>query len=363
MIRSRSALLLGLLLGGCAIASPRPATPVPATPPATPTSAAPIASPTPSPASTTATPVQPCRVEPRPPAVTPPSTSCRDVATLVQDDLRSHFQAKFFRRHRRVQLDTSFACDPLAAPRQLVYEFGGVDELTIVRVLWNGDTIEGLRLTMTRATHDPDQYTIKEERADIARTTMMSAMAEIRALLLARLVEKVEEREPRQQSRSAGKTRWHARVRLVDEDGRVLERGVTGFREASDEQLEMLPMIRVIDRLKLASKGWWTNRRGEYIDDTRAFFSEHFLATIPAAKWWVKQFEIQLAAEYGTPALIPALIAVARDDDPRESQRLHRMYALASLAALAGFDARRDANGREVAEADAAAAYARACLN
>jgi len=203
-------------------------------------------------------------------------------------------------------------------------------------------------------------------RKEIARAAQERALPEIRALLLVQLGERGP--PPGLGGVIGFRTDGlrHVRVRLTDAAGRTLERSVTGTR-SDDTQLEILPMLRLLERLdtaigRLGSAEWWDAGPDNDVADTRSFFVGRFLATMPTAKWWVKQFTIQIAAEIGTPAVIPDLINVARDDDPQESRRLHRMHALAALARLTGFDARRDANGREVAEADTAAAYARACL-
>jgi len=79
----------------------------------------------------------------------PPPATCVDVPDKLQRSLAALFTRKFFHRYNGVQLTTTFACDPLAQPSELVYESGSDGfsrRLTLTRVRWTGGKIEALRL-------------------------------------------------------------------------------------------------------------------------------------------------------------------------------------------------------------------------
>ncbi|MBL9105891.1 MAG: hypothetical protein JNL82_33525 [Myxococcales bacterium] len=77
------------------------------------------------------------------------------------------------------------------------------------------------------------------------------------------------------------------------------------------------------------------------------------------AAWWVKERLVRLAAEVGAPALVPGLVALARDVRVDASVLRTRELALAALAELAGFDARAEPNAGSTESA--AAIYADNC--
>jgi hypothetical protein len=75
----------------------------------------------------------------------------------------------------------------------------------------------------------------------------------------------------------------------------------------------------------------------------------------------VKERLVMMAEHAGTPALVPSLVELALATGDDASVVRTREYAVNTLAALAGFDARKDVQGEERPVADAAADYARAC--
>jgi hypothetical protein len=153
---------------------------------------------------------------------------------------------------------------------------------------------------------------------------------------------------------------FHGVLHLEDAAGHAIERAFTGY-PSSEEQLRSMPMAEIQERLYpvVANIAW---QPAAADDDVRAFFVTRFLSAGPArAEWWVKERLVILSEHVGTPALVPALVELATaSGDDASVERTHE-YAVNALAALAGFDARKDARGAARPIADAAADYARMC--
>lgn len=340
--------LLALLLG-CACAK-APVTPPTAETPPPPT--APAAQPEPPAPAEPAPPT--CRVEAAPAAAAPPpAAACVPVPAALQKRLSAELRRAFRPTAPGGKLAASYECDPLAAPVELVYETGsGHGHLvSLTRLRWRDRTIEALRLR-----GNPE---LTVERASFGRAALDAALPELRALALARLEEQ-RPPEPRGMSAYGSSHDWFALVRLVDDAGRALERGFAGY-DNSDNQLRSIPVAALDKRVESAlEKVTW--QPAAIDDDARAFFVARFLAgNEEHAEWWVREHLVALAGAAGTPALVPALITRAQDNNADASAERTREHALAALAQLAGFDARKDERGAPVPPADAAAAYARAC--
>jgi hypothetical protein len=181
----------------------------------------------------------------------------------------------------------------------------------------------------------------------------------LRGLVLAKL----EQREPPSSMGGSGffsSNNWHGVLRLKDAAGHVVERGFTGYA-SSEEQLRSIPIAEVVELLEpVVDRIPW---QAAPVDaNVRSFFVERFLFAGPErAEWWVKERLVMLAEHAGTPALVPKLVALATTMAGDASVQRTREHAVAALAALAGFDARRDALGKPVPLNAATEAYARAC--
>lgn len=340
-------LLLGLLLG-CACARP------PVTPP--PTDARPAAEVAPheEPAPPAEPPPPACRVDPLPAAAAPPPAgACVPVPAALQKRLSPELTRAFSPTVPGAAVIARYECDPLAAPVELVHETGAGHGhlLALTRLRWRGGALDALRIR-----GNPE---ITVERAELPAAALDRLLPELRALALARLEEK-KPPDPKGMSSYGTSRDWFGLLRLVDRDGRALERGFAGY-DNSDTQARQIPVAAIDKRLGplLAAIPW---QPAPVDDDARAFFVDRFLAASEEhATWWVQEHLVELAADAGTPALVPALIALAQRDAAEPSAERTREHALAALAVLAGFDARKDPQGAPVPPAEAAATYARAC--
>jgi hypothetical protein len=246
-----------------------------------------------------------------------------------------------------------------------VYEYGSGhgQDLALVRLRRRGTDLEALRIARPPYGMGQDPLGYKVERGSAPAAALDTLLPAARALLLAKLEERVPEDEGgRSFFFSSGD--FHGLLRLEDAAGHVVERAFTGY-PSSEEQLRSMPMDEVGELLyPFVEAIRWEHAPVD--DDVRAFFVARFVAAglvpLPGrAAWWVKERLVTLAEHVGTPALVPALVELALATGSDASVERTHEEAVASLAALAGFDARKDAHGAARTVADAAADYARAC--
>jgi hypothetical protein len=150
----------------------------------------------------------------------------------------------------------------------------------------------------------------------------------------------------------------HELVRLVDDDGRVLERRFTGY-EASGSQDAWIPLVLATAALHDLTAIAPAPRALDAADVE--LFADRFVAAVPhfddSSDWWVMERFVDLARYLGSPATIAGLLTRLRVAKLDRSSRDARRGAVAALAAITGGDARAD-----VADVDAAAArYLAAC--
>jgi hypothetical protein len=297
-----------------------------------------------------------CRVQPEPVIAAPAvRKGCPQVAKQVQGDLRPRLERAFRPTAPGATLAIRYACDPVGEVWELVFETGTGHGhgLALVRLRWRDRTIAGLRISRD------GRGEVRVERAEVERVDVDRALPGLRGLLLAQLEERVPP-DPRGGAAHGGSGSWHAALRLADSAGHVDERGFTGS-DSSVDQLHSIPVAEISATMRpLVDAMAWQPAAVD--DDARAFFASRFVAAVPdRAAWWVKERLVALAAVVGTPALIPRLIALAQDIRVDASVQRTREHALIALAALAGFDARYDAQGAPVGDDVAAATYAAAC--
>lgn len=180
-------------------------------------------------------------------------------------------------------------------------------------------------------------------------------MPGLRGLSLVTLEERVPEDATSRAGRGSSGS-WHGLVRLSDAAGRSIERGYTGSDAASMQGMPVDAAVQTLQPLVQAIP--W--QAAAVDEDARSFFVGRYLAAGPErAVWWVKERFVRLAADLGTPALVPGLVVLAQDVRVDASVRRTRELALVALAALAGFDARADPNGQTTESA--AAIYGKYC--
>lgn len=195
-----------------------------------------------------------------------------------------------------------------------------------------------------------------------AGVVALPALDLVRAAMTATIKEQVPPRKPNEGfgiSGTSSSRNFHQVIRLVDDEGRVVERRYTGYAGSSDQDrylgLEIAfaalsPVWKLAPDPQLAAD-----------DDDRRFFAAAFVAAVPHFDddyaWWVMERYVDLARYLGTPPVIAGLLT--RLVVPAKANRSHldaRTNALDALAKITGWDAR---TGKSVAEA--ARAYLDAC--
>lgn len=152
---------------------------------------------------------------------------------------------------------------------------------------------------------------------------------------------------------------FHLSLAIRDVDGRVTARHFTGYA-GTREQETILPMrfgtegfTKLLATLPLAET--------EPTDDDRRFFSERFVDTMAGNPyWWVRERYVSLAARFGTVDVVPALVTLARQKGDASVART-REKALATIAAITGWDPRKADDGSDRTEDEAVTVAAEQC--
>jgi hypothetical protein len=254
----------------------------------------------------------------------------------------------------------SFDCDVLGGVDELVYEVGSGhgQDLSLIRLRRREDRFEALRIQRPSMFSTAGRPALIE-RGELHASAVDALLPVLRGLVLAKL----EQREPPNSTGGSGffsSKDWHGALRLKDAAGHVVERAFTGY-ESSEEQLRSIAMAGVVELLDpVVDRIPWQPAPADA--NVRSFFVERFLSAGPErAEWWVKERLVMLAEHAGTSALVPKLIALATNMGGDASVQRTREHAVDALAALAGFDARRDALGKPAPLNTVTEAYARAC--
>ncbi len=159
---------------------------------------------------------------------------------------------------------------------------------------------------------------------------------------------------------------FHLLIRLVDDDGRVVERRFTGY-ESNGRQTEYLGLLAGRPGLEpMLSRAM---AHAAVTDDVRALFASRFVAMAPRLddedEWYVKERIVELSRYAGSPAVIPGLLGRLQTTRPTfrpyvRSYLATRASAVAGIAAITGWDARRETRSiDEAAARDLAVCHAR----
>ena len=154
---------------------------------------------------------------------------------------------------------------------------------------------------------------------------------------------------------------FHLRLAIVDTGGRSTERSFTGY-DSSMEQETIVPMRLATEPLeKLLSTAAF--RPSAIEDEDREFFTAELVRQLKATpNWWVRERYLEIAKTLGTKAALPTLATLAaapvRDG---ASEARTRELVIDAVAAISGWDPRRDEAGQMLSSVEAAAAVAREC--
>jgi hypothetical protein len=147
-------------------------------------------------------------------------------------------------------------------------------------------------------------------------------------------------------------------VRLVDDEGRVVERRYTGYLGSSTQDAYLGLQIAQTALAPITSVA--PGAAAADADDKR-FFAASFNAAVPYFDepfyWWVMERYVDMARFLGTPAVIGGLLTrLTVTKTGNRSQTDAREDAVDALAKITGWDARK---GKSIE--DAAKAYLATC--
>lgn len=179
----------------------------------------------------------------------------------------------------------------------------------------------------------------------------------LRAATTAEVTEVVPPRKPDEGfglSGSSSSYNFHLVIRLRDSDGRVIERRYTGYESSSDQQVFLGLQVAAKALAPITELAPTT---GAVDAEDRALFADRFLAAVPRFDdpfyWWVMERYVDLARFLGTPKLIPGLLTRMKVADPNDRSKVDARHdALAALASITGWDARKTAADDEGAAQD-----------
>jgi hypothetical protein len=227
----------------------------------------------------------------------------------VEQATRAEISQRFFPAHGGGRAQVTFPCDGLGARvREIVIERGGG---------------HGGALSLWRAVRRQDgQYDVRaiayhgasmlgpaaNPPFELATGTVRPAGLETARAALSATVGELWTQPPGTVGGIRGMSSsrdFHLLVKLVDEDGRVLERRYTGYESSSSQEIYL--GLQVANEALLPMTSLATSRRTPDAAD-RELFVERFMAAVPhfdePFSWWVKQRYVDLARYLGTPAAI-----------------------------------------------------------
>jgi hypothetical protein len=137
---------------------------------------------------------------------------------------------------------------------------------------------------------------------------------------------------------------FHLGLRLTDDEGHVVDRHFSGY-DSSDAQAAIPPMRMATERFESTLGTLSFTKQPNVTDDDRDLFVRRFLATMRGEKpfWWITERFVALAVELGTVDIVPALVKIAQNKGEASADRT-RPVALAAIAAITGWDPRKDAH-------------------
>jgi hypothetical protein len=196
-----------------------------------------------------------------------------------------------------------------------------------------------------------------------ARATVdLPGLDAVRAAMTATVREVVPPPKPGEMRgiKGSGSSRdFHIVLRLVDEQGRVVERRYTGYA-GSSHQSSYLGLEVALSSLTPITSLQPDDKPAD--QDDKAFFAASFNAAVPHFDeefyWWVMERYVDMARLLGTRHVIGGLLTRLDVKDPDDRSKVDaRADAVEALANITGWDARKTTKTIEAA----AAAYLAAC--
>ncbi len=370
----RTAALLCSSLLGCAVTAPPTTTPAPTPPPTVePAPSTPVVSePAPPPAV--------CSYTAEPPTLAPEVVAGRGACRAPPAKEWRVLQAEVRKRwHRswpdgRLQIDRG--CDRLDPQiTSLVLEssagHGGSLSLASFARRPDGDyelvSLEYNHYQRPQAKDPKDPYqqdsagTLAVFHRRMPAATMAPLLVRLRAAAQLEIAEHEPPPKPGAMTGSGVGTShdYHVALRMIDRRGRGVQRYFAGYEGSGEQQRDGVPMAIVQDTVSalLYDDAFQASLTPVGLDDpaARALFARVFWQAHARGpdfgSWYVKERLLGMAASLGSDQHVPALLGPLQPttDAPRLRSTA---LAINAIAAITGFDRRRDPSGapRELAE-------------
>lgn len=265
------------------------------------------------------------------------------------------------------KLVIDFGCDAAyGKARDVFFEDGSGHggSLRIVRLSPEGGRVVA---TMIESQHYQLPKSVIVRTAELDARAFEALVKSVRVPLLVRphLVRMFDPRARSTHTTGGSRTTrdFHLRLTIVDEEGRVLDRGFTGY-DGTAAQADILPMTMATEPiLKLVAATPFVTIPAT--DDERRMFTERFAVTLSGDPgWWIRERYVALAAELGTVDAVPHLVGLvkANADAKGEGSELRTLdAAIDAIAKLTGWNPRVDGAGKPRTTAQAAAAVLAEC--
>jgi hypothetical protein len=348
-----------LAVAACAPSSARAPSPVVSAPP----SQAPARGPT-------AGAARKCpRIDPAPAAVRPPARpggACHSLPFALQRELTSSMEREVRGSDAKLDVRVEFQCSPVAeVPAEILalHVSGHGGSTRVVQLQRLPDYRFALRILRAHpdeidasaaADAAPGASSVEFARATLAERPLLAAFERMSAALAARVSTQRESPPSGQVALAPIETsdnKFLIELRLRDRTGGEIRAFWDGHVD-NERAAERVPVQFAWQALAVLLPEATVNT-AEAADRAllREVWSEH-----ASRSWYAEQGLLALASEAGSPELIPYLVSALDSELPRTQE-----LSVAALAAITGWDARRDATGSPRPLPEVVADYRREC--
>jgi hypothetical protein len=305
------------------------------------------------------------RTDPAPPSAWPvakPGGACHSLPLALRRELASSMEREVRGNDAKLDVRVEFQCSPLAAiPAEIValHVSGHGGSTRLVQLERLPDHHFALR--MLRAHPDeldgsasPGASSVEFTRATIAEQPLLAAFERMRVALAAR-IDTQREAPPSGQLDLApietSDSMFAIELRSRDRAGGELRASWDGHVD-NERAAERVPVQFAWQALAVLLPEATVNT-AEAADRAllREVWSEH-----ASRSWYADQGLLALASAAGSPELIPYLVSALDSELPRTQE-----LSVAALAAITGWDARRDSTGSPRPLPEVVADYRREC--
>lgn len=287
------------------------------------------------------------------PSVAPPA--CHQPPKSLEKPLVAAITKDFHATQDGGKARVVFPCDGLGKQiDEIILETGSGHggSLSLFRARRNGASydVRGIAYRgasmMSKAANPPFERVAGSVTLDLER---------LRAATTAEITEVFPPRKPDEfpgMSGTMSSRDFHIVIRLVDSDGRSVERSFTGY-ESSSDQSKFLGLS--VAQQALSPITSLASTKAAIDADDRALFTDRFNAAVPhfdePFRWWVMERYVDLARFLGTPKVIAGLLTRMTVPKPGDRSRTDaRRDALEALANITGWDARKGVTEEEAAK-------------